>query len=156
MIPTGTSDPTYPSCDLFCVSSQRSARCNQYPDTFSNPQKLNFILFISDAPISFILQRGQLYLLRGLPPPGVRDDRKRALVTLAASGAESHRVEQARMDLLVAPVAERRPHKVASDLTGDVREDPYYWLRDDDRKDKDMVKYIEAEVRNHSTQNENC
>ncbi|MBA3811560.1 MAG: S9 family peptidase [Caulobacteraceae bacterium] len=42
-----------------------------------------------------------------------------------------------------APVAAARPHAVAS--PGGVRSDPYYWLRDDTRKNPDMLAYLKAE-----------
>lgn len=45
----------------------------------------------------------------------------------------------------VPPVAERRPHEVASPHGS--RIDDYYWLRDDTRKDPDVVAYLEAENR---------
>jgi oligopeptidase B len=41
------------------------------------------------------------------------------------------------------PLAERKPHPVASPF-GD-RIDPYYWLRDDERKDPAVLAYLEAE-----------
>jgi oligopeptidase B len=41
------------------------------------------------------------------------------------------------------PLAERRPHTVASPHGG--RPDPYYWLRDDERRDPDVRAYLEAE-----------
>jgi oligopeptidase B len=41
------------------------------------------------------------------------------------------------------PVAEQRPHEVAS--PNGSRNDPYYWLRDDTRKDKAVLAYLEAE-----------
>jgi oligopeptidase B len=40
-------------------------------------------------------------------------------------------------------VAERRPHDVVS--PNGTRDDPYYWLRDDARKDPDVLAYLEAE-----------
>jgi oligopeptidase B len=43
------------------------------------------------------------------------------------------------------PVAAVRPHEVAS--PNGVRNDPYYWLRDDTRKDPDVLAYLEAENR---------
>lgn len=42
-----------------------------------------------------------------------------------------------------APKAEQRPHTVTSPF-GD-REDPWYWLRDDERKNPQMLAYLEAE-----------
>ena len=46
-------------------------------------------------------------------------------------------------DLPEAPVAEKRPYTVSAPA-GD-RDDPYYWLRDDEREDPDMLAYLEAE-----------
>ena len=42
-----------------------------------------------------------------------------------------------------APLAEVRPHTVESPNGN--RVDPYYWLRDDERKDPDVLAYLEAE-----------
>jgi oligopeptidase B len=42
-----------------------------------------------------------------------------------------------------APVAAMRPHTVAS--PHGARTDPYYWLRDDTRQDREMLAYLNAE-----------
>src|SRR3546814_16644241 len=42
------------------------------------------------------------------------------------------------------PDVARKPHVVETPF-GATRDDPYYWLRDDDRKDKAMLAYLEAE-----------
>ena len=42
------------------------------------------------------------------------------------------------------PDAERKPHPVTAPF-GATREDDYYWLRDDDRKDEAMLAYLQAE-----------
>ncbi len=42
-----------------------------------------------------------------------------------------------------APIAKTIPHTVRS-ANGD-RADPYYWLRDDEREDADVIAYLEAE-----------
>ena len=42
-----------------------------------------------------------------------------------------------------APVAAMRPHAVAS--PAGARNDPYYWLRDDSRKNPEMLSYLAAE-----------
>ena len=47
-------------------------------------------------------------------------------------------------DAPVPPVAEQRPHQVTSPH-GAIREDEYYWLRDDTREDADMLAYLNAE-----------
>ena len=41
------------------------------------------------------------------------------------------------------PMAEQRDHMVEAPAGN--RNDPWYWLRDDDREDKDMIAYLEAE-----------
>jgi len=41
------------------------------------------------------------------------------------------------------PVAARRPHEVPS--PHGTRQDPYYWLRDDERKHPDVLAYLDAE-----------
>src|SRR5688572_26537548 len=41
------------------------------------------------------------------------------------------------------PVAEQRPHDVVS--PHGTRTDPYYWLRDDERKRADVIAHLEAE-----------
>ncbi|MBS0612730.1 MAG: S9 family peptidase [Proteobacteria bacterium] len=43
------------------------------------------------------------------------------------------------------PLAPRRPHTVPSPHGG--REDPYYWLRDDARKDREVLAYLRAHNR---------
>src|ERR1051325_5708305 len=42
-----------------------------------------------------------------------------------------------------APLAVKKPHTVSSPH-GD-REDPYYWLRDDERKNPEVLGYLTAE-----------
>ena len=42
------------------------------------------------------------------------------------------------------PVAARKPHEVKAPF-GAVRQDPYYWLRDDTRKNPEMLAYLAAE-----------
>jgi oligopeptidase B len=44
---------------------------------------------------------------------------------------------------LKPPIAAVRPHPVNSPFG--VRSDPYYWLRDDERKDPDVLAYLKAE-----------
>ncbi|KRG41019.1 peptidase [Stenotrophomonas panacihumi] len=45
---------------------------------------------------------------------------------------------------LAAPQAPRHPHPVKTPF-GAVRDDAYYWLRDDERQDKAMLDYLKAE-----------
>ncbi|AKS41629.1 S9 family peptidase [Wenzhouxiangella marina] len=52
-------------------------------------------------------------------------------------------VESAPAVVLEPPMAEQREH-VVSAPAGD-REDPWYWLRDDEREDPEVLAYLEAE-----------
>lgn len=54
-------------------------------------------------------------------------------------------MELARRAMIEAPQAERIPHEVLSELTGDARSDDYYWLRDDKRRDGAVLRHLEAE-----------
>lgn len=45
-------------------------------------------------------------------------------------------------ELLEAPRAPTRPH--ALEAHGDVREDAYYWLRDDDRKEPQVIAHLKV------------
>lgn len=75
-----------------------------------------------------------------------------ALLFLAACGGSNGsstqqpspaKVEAAAEKALLAPMAEKRPYDVVS--PNGTRNDPYYWLRDDTRKDAAMLAYLTAE-----------
>jgi oligopeptidase B len=42
-----------------------------------------------------------------------------------------------------APIAPKRPHTI--EIHGDARVDPYYWMRDDEREDPEILAHLEAE-----------
>ena len=46
--------------------------------------------------------------------------------------------------LIQPPKAEKRP-KTLQDPHGQERQDPYYWMRDDDREDPAVLAHLEAE-----------
>lgn len=48
-------------------------------------------------------------------------------------------------ELLEAPLAAQRPHTL--EAHGDVRQDDFYWLRDDDRKDPAVIAHLEVGAR---------
>ncbi|KAK9844192.1 hypothetical protein WJX81_007696 [Elliptochloris bilobata] len=87
------------------------------------------------------------YLFRNWPPPGVRDEQKRALVTRAAAHHDGvgEAVESERLAILQLPKALKRPKTLVAP-NGDRREDPYYWLRDDDRQDPEVIAHLKAET----------
>jgi len=65
------------------------------------------------------------------------------VVVAACSSSSVAPVAVKPADTDAPPVADRRPHRVTSP-NGD-RDDPYYWLRDDTRKDPAMLAYLAAE-----------
>jgi oligopeptidase B len=60
------------------------------------------------------------------------------LLACAFSGATF-----AAESMVKEPMPEKRPHEMT--LHGDTRVDEFYWLRDDERKDPEMLAYLEAE-----------
>jgi oligopeptidase B len=64
-------------------------------------------------------------------------------VVVALASVVASAVGAAPADAPVPPVAERRPFDVISPNGN--RRDDYYWLRDDTRKSKDVLQYLEAE-----------
>ena len=64
------------------------------------------------------------------------------LLSAASSGAAAQSSPAAD-----PPVAARKPHTVLAPF-GASREDPYYWLRDDTRKNPEMLAYLAAENAN--------
>lgn len=97
------------------------------------------------------------HLLAGWPAAGVKDKDKAALVVRAAQNLTSAtaRAEQAaadaleadRLALLPVPQAKRNESlKIPAPHPGlPPRADPYAWLRSDDRKDPDVLKFLELE-----------
>ena len=80
-------------------------------------------------------------LLRSWPRPGVRDGLKRQLVVALAAGDET--AGSIHSKLIEPPVCPERRHHFQDEP--EPRSDSYYWLRDDDRKDKDVLDYLKAE-----------
>ena len=82
------------------------------------------------------------YLLSGWPRPGVSDAAKRELVQVADTG-DGMDVELARLSVLERPNAIERPHVI--EHHGDKRTDEFYWLRDDERTNKEVIAYLNEE-----------
>lgn len=57
---------------------------------------------------------------------------------------QSAKIENAATQIAVMPpIAKKVPHKMT--VHGDTRIDNYYWMRDDERKDPEVLSYLEAE-----------
>src|SRR5437762_3962447 len=69
----------------------------------------------------------------------------RRLLTLAVVSVTSLAGAQAPSPVLAPPVARISPR--ADTTLGDVRIDNYYWIRDDARKNPDVIAYLDAENR---------
>jgi len=65
------------------------------------------------------------------------------LVSALALAAFAAAVDIPRPAELKPPIAERKPHAVAS--PNGTRDDPYYWLRDDTRSNPEVIGYLKAE-----------
>ena len=65
--------------------------------------------------------------------------RRALIVSLATTAAPALAQETAK-----PPVAAKKPHQVKAPF-GATREDEYYWLRDDTRKNEEMLAYLKAE-----------
>lgn len=75
-----------------------------------------------------------------------------AIVTVLVAACQPHQtdgLEHEKKETLVMkewpnpPMADQRDHLVEAPAGN--RNDPWYWLRDDERQDKDMIAYLEAE-----------
>ena len=66
-------------------------------------------------------------------------------VAESASGQEAAQPMESTTDTpdMAEPRAEKRPHEMT--LHGITRVDDYYWLRDDERSDPDVIAYLESE-----------
>ncbi|NIH16244.1 MAG: hypothetical protein G5700_07030 [Serratia symbiotica] len=45
--------------------------------------------------------------------------------------------------MIIPPKADKRPYPIT--IHGDTRVDDYYWLRDDERADQQILDYLQAE-----------
>lgn len=120
----------------------------------------------SDARlVRTLIESNQAYLFKSWPPAGTRDEAKRALwhsikrrVAGVGAGVEGARLGTHTLGLqeractlrtpytavLQPPTAPQRPHTVVAHE--DARLDEYYWLRDDARKNPDVLAYLADEV----------
>ena len=76
---------------------------------------------------------------------GIKDGKKRALLTRLAAefSVSAQRAEPSRIEVLQAPKVLKRPYTVLG-ANGERREDPYYWLRDDERENPEVLEHLKA------------
>ena len=80
--------------------------------------------------------------------------RRLALVTLSAITCHASLPDfkcilsaHSSTEVLYPPTCEKRQHQLPGPSgTDDTRQDPYYWLRDDDRKDEDVLAHLRVSV----------
>ena len=50
-------------------------------------------------------------------------------------------------EVIAPPLCAKRPHELhGPEGTNDVRHDDYYWLRDDEREDNDVLAHLEVHL----------
>ncbi len=76
---------------------------------------------------------------------GIKDSKKRALLTRLAAefSVSAQRAEPSRLEVLQAPKVLKRPYTVVG-ANGERREDPYYWLRDDERENPEVLDHLKV------------
>ena len=76
---------------------------------------------------------------------GIKDSKKRALLTRLAAefSVSAQRAEPSRLEVLQAPKVLKRPYTVIG-ANGERREDPYYWLRDDERENPEVLEHLKV------------
>jgi oligopeptidase B len=92
--------------------------------------------------------KNERYILRQWPAVGSKDGLKRSLIALASGRKDSvtsdGEIEALRKELLTPPVANEIPFQL-SDGGRPGRVDPFYYFRDDDRKDPRVLEYLKEE-----------
>lgn len=100
-----------------------------------------------------LVRGGQGHVFKNWPAPGIRDQQKINLLkrarafALASDSISAKELEEARLEVLHPPKCEQREHQLPGPPgTDDVRQDDYYWLRDDDRTDGDVLAHLREET----------
>lgn len=61
-----------------------------------------------------------------------------------------HQAECYCAEVLYPPACEKRQHQLPGpDGSDDIRQDQYYWLRDDDRTDEDVLEHLRVLIPSH-------
>jgi oligopeptidase B len=61
----------------------------------------------------------------------------------SSNTTNTNQVNMSQKNKLTAPIAKKIPHKMV--IHGDTRIDNYYWMRDDKRKDPQILAHLAAE-----------
>ena len=91
-------------------------------------------------------------MISAWPRPGIKEAEKAAFIAAAGEAIgkvfrdnawDNESLEALRLKALLPPLAKAEPKVLISH--GDERIDPYYWIRDDSRKDKSVLAYLAEE-----------
>lgn len=98
-----------------------------------------------------LVRGGQAHIFKHWPAPGIRDQQKITLLqrarAFASESISAKELEEARLEVLYPPRCQKREHQLPGPPgTDDLRKDYYYWLRDDNRTDEDVLAYLRAET----------
>lgn len=95
------------------------------------------------STVQALLDHGQGHLFSNWPPPGVRDQDKRNFLAAVSAKLESVSFADMPQGLIQPPRAAKKPKQLLHHE--DTREDPYYWLRDDARKNPAVLEHLARE-----------
>ncbi|GAX79477.1 hypothetical protein CEUSTIGMA_g6918.t1 [Chlamydomonas eustigma] len=95
--------------------------------------------------VSAMIKQKIGYLFKGWSKPGNNDHKKRSVIvaTMEKLKACAADLERQRLQSLQTPTAERCNQEL--EAHGDIRQDPYYWLRDDSRRSKAVLQHLQNE-----------
>jgi len=124
----------------FVGKSQRFAKARQIlrgNESWMSEQEL--------CIVAGLIAAGHGHLLSHWPPPGVDDESKRDLVMmiLATIKNMARDLEKFRLAIIRPPSPSKTPYYMVAH--GDVRDDPFYWMRDDFRKNPTVLSHLKKE-----------
>ena len=86
------------------------------------------------------LQLACMSLTAAMPGPALAGGPSRAQST----GNLQSQAGDTDAEVIRPPKTLKRPHKLVSPDGEDVRQDPYYWLRDDKRENPEVIRHLEV------------
>lgn len=97
------------------------------------------------SPSRRLLSAGLVYLINMRRGYGDAHHRMRGGEGFVAGTLQTKPTEAGGDSLIAHPCPHAKKVDYKMDLFGDTREDPYYWLRDDNRKDPEVLAYLNEE-----------